>query len=222
MNNVTDRFDIELICVIVNFGLGSKIIKSAKRHGVSGGTITLGKGTVNSRILDFIGLSDIRREIVYLAAEKNTAYEALEELNKEFEFNKPHHGIVFTTSICSVSGTKNIVCGQKADGGDAENMMYHVITIIVDKGKAEEVITAATQAGSKGGTIINARGSGIHETSKLFSMEIEPEKEIVIILSEEDKTEAIVTSVREHLKIDEPGNGIIFIQNANKTYGIHR
>jgi nitrogen regulatory protein PII len=100
--------------------------------------------------------------------------------------------------------------------------MYHLITTIVDKGKAEDVINAATKAGSKGGTIINARGSGIHETSKLFSMDIEPEKEIVIILSEVDKTEEIVSSIRTNLKIDEPGNGIIYIQDVNKTYGIYK
>lgn len=216
------EFDIELICMIVNFGLGSKLLKSAKHHGVSGGTIVLGKGTVNSRILDFIGLSDIRKEIIYMAAKKKTAYEALEELNKEYEFNKPNHGIAFTTSICSIFGTKSIVCDYKKDERGADNIMYHIITIIVDKGKAEDVITAATKAGSKGGTIINARGSGIHETSKLFSMDIEPEKEIVIILSEADKTDGIVSLVRDNLKIDEAGNGIIYVQDANRTYGIYK
>ena len=99
--------------------------------------------------------------------------------------------------------------------------MYHAITTIVDRGKAEDVIDAATKAGSKGGTIINARGSGIHETSKLFSMDIEPEKEIVIILSEVESTENRIFD-KKPLKIDEPGNGIIFIQDVNKTYGIYR
>lgn len=222
MNHETGDFNIELICVIVNFGMGSKIIKSAKHHGVSGGTITLGRGTVNSRILDFIGLSDIRKEVVYLAAEQETAYQALEEMNKEFEFHKPNHGIAFTTSICGFVGTHKFGYQIKTEERGAENIMYHIITVIVDKGKAEEVITAATQAGSKGGTIINARGSGIHETSKLFNMEIEPEKEMVLIVSESDMTEAIVAGVRESLKIDDPGNGIIFVQNANKTYGIRK
>lgn len=213
---------IELICVIVNFGVGSKIIKSAKHHGISGGTITLGRGTVNSRILDYLGLSDVRKEIVYLAAEQKTAYEALEEMNKDFEFHKPHHGIVFTTSICGFAGSKKLISLNHLEERGAENIMYHVINVIVDKGRAEDVITAATQAGSKGGTIINARGAGIHETSKLFNMEIEPEKEMVLIVSEAEITEAIVSAVREKLKIDEPGNGIIFIQNVNKTYGIRK
>ena len=102
------------------------------------------------------------------------------------------------------------------------NTMYHAITVIVEKGNAELVIDAATEAGSKGGTIINARGSGIHETSKLFSMNIEPEKELVLILSEKESTENIISSIREKLKIDEPGNGIIFIQDVNKTYGLYQ
>ena len=63
---------------------------------------------------------------------------------------------------------------------------------------------AATEAGARGGTIINARGSGIHETSKLFAMEIEPEKEIVLIISEVAQAESITSAIREKMKIDEP------------------
>ena len=80
--------EIELICAIVNYGLGSKVIKVARECGVSGGTITLGKGTINSRILDFLGLSDVRKEIVFLVTDESTASVALEELNKKFEFHR--------------------------------------------------------------------------------------------------------------------------------------
>jgi len=220
MNSIPEGLDIKLICVIVNFGSGSKIKKSARHYGVSGGTIALGKGTVQNRIMDFIGISDIRKEIVYMAADRDTAYHALEELNREFEFHKPHHGIAFATSISSIIGTRSIVSVKKENERGADSVMYQLITVIVEKGKGEDVITAATEAGSKGGTIINARGSGIHETSKLFSMDIEPEKEIVIILSKKDVTEAIACSIRDKLELEKPGNGIIFIQDVDKTYGI--
>jgi len=214
--------DIELICIIVNFGLGSKIIKTAKQCGVPGATIALGKGTIDNRVLDYLGLASIRKEIVLMVAEKLTAYQALETISKKFMFNKPNHGIAFTTTINNVLGT-NCLSGKNINGerGATDNM-YQAITVIVDKGKAEDVIDAATKAGSKGGTIINARGSGIHETSKLFSMHIEPEKEIVMILSEIESTEKIVSSIREHLRIDDPGNGIIYIQDVNKTYGVYK
>lgn len=218
----------ELICITVNYGMGSKIIKSAKQHGISGATVMLGKGTVNNKLLCYIGLTDERKEIVYMVAEKEKAYQALAAMDKEFEFKKPNHGIAFTTSVCEVMGKSDTVCefidDERSTERDAfrDNIMYHSITVVVEKGKAEDVIDAATKAGSKGGTIINGRGSGIHETSKLFSMDIEPEKEIVVILSEAEATEAIISSIRTYLKIDDPGNGIIYVQNVNKTYGIYK
>lgn len=220
MNANGEMLNLELVCVIVNDGLGSRVVKSAKQNGFSGGTITYGKGTTNNRLLDYLGLSDIRKEIIYLAADQSKAYQALDKINKEFEFYKPNHGIVFTTSMCSVYGSKNVDCHQLENKRGANKQMYHVITVIVDKGNAEDVVRAAEKAGSKGGTILNGRGSGVHETSKVFAMEIELEKEIVLILSEVDRTEAIVSSIRKDLKIDEPGNGIIFVQDVNKTYGI--
>ncbi len=99
--------------------------------------------------------------------------------------------------------------------------MYQAITVVVEKGKAEDVIDAALKAGSKGGTIINARGSGVHETSRLFAMDIEPEKEMVLILSKSEQTEKIVSSIRTSLKIDEPGMGILYIQHVNEVCGLY-
>lgn len=99
--------------------------------------------------------------------------------------------------------------------------MYNSIFVIVYKGNAELVIEAANKAGSKGGTIINARGAGTHETAKVFAMDIEPEKEIVLILSEVESTQKIVDAINAELKIEEPGNGIVIVQNVSKTYGIY-
>jgi nitrogen regulatory protein PII len=218
----SEIIQVEQICVIVNLGLGSKLLRAAKKHGVPGGTVLMGKGTVSSRILDFLGLSDIRKEIILMVADKKTADQVLEKLDEEFRFEKPNHGIAFTTSICYLAGTRSCKFEVLNERRGVDNNMYHAITVIVDRGKAEYVIDAATRAGSTGGTIIHARGSGIHETSKLFSMDIEPEKEIVLILSERDKTGGIVSSIREELKIDEPGQGILYIQDVNKTYGLHK
>ena len=53
-----------------------------------------------------------------------------------------------------------------------------------------------------------------------FGMTIEPEKEIVIILIEKSKTNDVVTAIREKVDIDEPGKGIVFIIDVNKTSGL--
>lgn len=221
MKNDLEQKEYELIYVIVNFGLGSKVVKYAKENEIFGGTIFLGKGTVNNRILELLELSEIRKEIVIMLAEQTIVAKFLDKFSKKFKLDKPNHGIAFSSSIIDVLGKNQCKCSGKRKDGGVEGTMYNSIYVIVDKGKAENVITAAKKAGARGGTIINARGSGIHETSKLFSMDIEPEKELVLILADINLTDEITYNIKKDLKIDEPGNGIIFVQSVNKTYGIY-
>jgi nitrogen regulatory protein PII len=51
-------------------------------------------------------------------------------------------------------------------------------------------------------------------------MDIEPEKEIVLILSEKKDCEAIVSSISEKMEIEKPGKGIIFVQEVSKVCGL--
>ena len=211
--------NLELITIISNFGKASKIISSAKRHGVTGGTVLLGYGTIHHGLLNMLGLRDIRREILRIVVDESTVDDLMNDLNTEFEFYKPNHGIVYTSSICQVTGASSLSC----DGNNLiqEEPMYQSINVIVDKGKGEDVIDAATSAGSKGGTIINARGSGIHETQKVFGIEIEPEKEIVVIIAKSTEVDNIISTIAKRLELEKPGNGILYVQNLNRTYGIY-
>lgn len=210
-----------LLCTVVNFGVGSKVMSILRRQGVSGGTIFSGKGTVKNFLLEILDLTDIRKEIVLSVTVPSLADRALEVLNKQLAFHKPHHGIAFTITVNSQVGVHPVSPDQAKERRGVIKPMYNAIFVVVDKGKAEEVIEAAKPAGARGATVINARGSGIHETKKLFAMPIEPEKEIVMILSQIELTSAIVSSIREELQIEEPGKGILFVLNVDQTYGLY-
>jgi len=221
MNDKNSVAHFELIYVIVNYGMGSRVLQKAKKNGIPGGTIFLGRGTVDNSLLKFLSLSDQRKEIVLFAVSQQNTSRILEKLNQVFQFEKPNHGIIFTTSIGEIIGSRTSVKEESQNEREVRKSMYQLIVTIVNRGAAADVIDAAEAAGSKGGTVINARGSGIHETSRLFNMEIEPEKEMVLILSKEDVTDLIVSSIQENLEIDKPGKGIIFVQDVNQTYGIY-
>lgn len=212
---------IIFIYVIVNRGNGSKVLHSARKHGLYGGTVFFGHGTIRNPVLDVLALNDIRKEILFLAAEKSTGNKFIEFLNDEFMFYKRSHGIAFTIDVDFVCGSKFLSCGNFKKTGDEEISMYQSVYIIVDRGKGEKVVDAATKAGSKGATIISARGAGVHETNKLFNMDIEPEKEIVLIVLKSEITEQVVASIREDLEMNKPGNGIIFVQNVAQVYGLY-
>ncbi len=100
--------------------------------------------------------------------------------------------------------------------------MHQVILTIVEKGRAEAVIDAAVKAGSHGGSIINARGSGVHETASLFGFSVEPEKELVLILAKDTRVRDIVAQISTDLRLDEPGNGIVFVQDLARVRGLYQ
>jgi len=210
----------ELLAVIVNFGQGSKVLKVAKEQGVKGGTLLMARGTYHKPILKFLELTDVRKEIVWMIIPHEIVNKTMHALDEKFKFDKPNHGILFVVPISSFLGLGDYSLEKIDSSGGNHMTTYNAIFTIVDKGNAEDVVDVATQAGAKGATIINARGSGIHETSKLFNMEVEQEKEIILILAEHSILKDIVSSIREKFNIDEPGKGIIFVQEVHQTMGI--
>jgi nitrogen regulatory protein PII len=212
-----------LSIVVVNSGLGSKVLGEAKKIGVSGGTIFLGRGTVKNHILELLGLEEVKKEIVVMISSNQLEEKLHEVISKKFHLEKPNHGIVLSLPVKKVFGMRESstsVVNTKIGGQGG--MEYEAIFTIVDRGLGEDVVDAANSAGARGATIINARGSGIHETKKFFAMNIEPEKEIVMIVIKKEKSDDVIKNIREKMKIDEPGRGIIFVLDVNKTTGLFR
>lgn len=100
-------------------------------------------------------------------------------------------------------------------------MEFQLIVTIVNKGHCGSVIDSSLAAGAEGGTIISGRGSGIHEKAKIFSFAIEPEKDIVLTLVPSDRTEKVLEAIVKETKLNEPGNGIAFVLDVEKTTGIN-
>ena len=210
----------ELICCIVKIGDASKTLKMARKYGVEDATIFIGRGTVHSRLLDLLGIHEVRREIMLMLVEDKYAAGVVQGLPIDMEIHKPHHGILFSCPISRVVGEKSAT-RTKSKGNEGAKRMHSVIQVVVERGMAEDVIDAANAAGARGGTIINARGAGPHEVQRLFSVEIEPEKEAVLIVTKNENKDAIVESIITRMRIDQPGRGIMFVMDLNEVYGLH-
>lgn len=104
---------------------------------------------------------------------------------------------------------------------DTNDIGHDLIITIVNKGRSCDVIDASKEAGAEGGTILHGRGSGIHDTAKLFGILIEPEKEVVLTLVENTKTDLIVDSISKKLNINKPGKGVLFVLDVKRVAGIH-
>lgn len=210
----------ELICFIVNDAQGIRALKIARKNGADDGIIFLGKGTVKSRLLDFLDLNDIQKEILIILGEREMSFKVMECVSKEMAFHKQNHGIAFSVPLIDLIGKKNREYNIIENMKEGENM-HNAIFVVVDRGIAEEVVSAAQSVGARGGTIINSRESDLDNKDMVFHMPIEPEKEIVLILAEKTITDNITNAIRKKLNLDEPGNGVLFVVGASKTYGLY-
>lgn len=213
--------DIQVMLAIVNFGVGSKVLKIGQEAGLSGGTVFLGTGTTKQTLLQFLELNEVRKELVVMGGTREVVSDGLKLLEDRLHLSKPGKGIALSMPVAGIFGNGQDYENQFTDKGE-QRPMYNLIYVIVDLGKSDDVLEAAKKAGSTGGTVINARGSGIHnQASKVFNMEIEPQKEIVMIISNSQKAKSITDSIREELNIDEPGHGVIFTMNVSEAHGLY-
>jgi len=203
--------------IIVNQGMGSKILSYAKTLGLKAGTILFATGTINNSLLKLLNFNENKKDVVLIAEMLVDEHSKLKEIAKEFEFERPNYGVGF--NICINQLIQKEMCYSE---GDEKMGKYELIYVIVNKGFGEDVVDAAQKAGSSGATIINARGSSVHETSKIFSIEIEPEKEIVLMIVQSDMKDKICQAIIKDTHITEPGKGVLFTQSINEVYGLYQ
>lgn len=209
---------LEMLVVIVEHNKASKVLHLADEKGVTASVAMLGRGTASRTIFDYLGLNDKKKAVLMLFGKTEEIMDLADYLVEKLEMDKPNHGIAYIESAFNVFGTEDNANGsENIKRGET---MYNAIYTIVEKGNADCVIEAAEKAGSRGGTVMHARGSGSEEARKVFNMLIEPEKEIVLIISEEAKTKDIVESIRKETGIEEEGKGIIFVTRVEQTYGL--
>ncbi len=97
---------------------------------------------------------------------------------------------------------------------------FELIVSIVNRGFTSTVMDAARSVGAKGGTIINAKGSGTHESEKMFGLTVTPEKEMVYIIAPKVQRNDIMKAIIEKAGLNSLGMGICFSMPIDDVMGV--
>lgn len=92
-----------------------------------------------------------------------------------------------------------------------------LITCIVQRGLADQIVKAAVESGAQGATVYFARGSGIRERLGLLGVAVEVEKEVINIVVSSDDADRIFESMYLAGKLDTPGMGFIYMTPLEKA-----
>ncbi|KMP11957.1 nitrogen regulatory protein P-II [Candidatus Nitromaritima sp. SCGC AAA799-C22] len=92
-----------------------------------------------------------------------------------------------------------------------------LITCIVQRGLAEDIIAAAREVGAQGATVNFARGMGIRERLGVLGVSVEVEKEIINIVVSDEQVERVFEKIYLAGNLDTPGMGIMYITPLEKA-----
>ena len=99
-------------------------------------------------------------------------------------------------------------------------MELEAIVCIVERGRANDVVHKAVEAGAGGATIFFGRGSGETTFSFFNSLKVESAKEVIIIIVTLEKKAAVVAAMVEAARVEENGRGVLFTVPVNEIRGI--
>ena len=203
-----------LIMCIVPHDRGEKLTKAAVEAGCGGGTVLMGRGLAKSNFAAILGTGEATKDLFYTVVEIEKKHSIINAILEATKNENSGFGELFTLDV------DNLMKAGKLDGGEnmseenktaAERIQSRdMITVIVNKGYADDVMFAARKAGASGGTVINARGTAREDDEKFFGVHIVPEKDMLIIVVESEKKPDVLKAIGELKCLKEPGMGIAF------------
>lgn len=208
-----------LFFTVVSRGKANAVLRKAHEYGASGGTIFLAEGTIQSSLLEKMGLDEAHKEILMISVTDELGDKLHEKLSNDFMFFKRNKGIAFSIPFKRwQSQAPDKRPGSSAVTIDEDSAHFCIVTI-VDRGRAKDCIKAARSAGARGATLIRGHGAGV-PADFYFPLVIEPKKDIVMIITTKDKAIAVRDRIFSELKLEKIGKGIVFILPVTKTSGI--
>lgn len=211
--------NLSLFIAIVGQGQSHKVMDYCRENlGTTGGTFLYVEELLQKSFLKWLHIETVRKELLFALIPTDREDEYVEKIKERFHLSYDKNGYGFIADIDYAMGIKSE--NQFEQKGD-ESVDIKALFVIVDKGNADEVCEMANKKGAKGATIIHGRGTGSHIAHPLFDMVIEPEKEIIMFLLQEDKVEQISKDISERFEFNKPGTGILFVMDVKKTVGIY-
>jgi hypothetical protein len=228
-----------LLITVCDRARGKKVMGFCKGRNASFNLMSLGKGTASSKMLDYLGLGQTEKIVLWSVMPTPEARDVLAKFDEALELKRPGRGIAFTLPLNGACANKvvktvpDVEIGEEIEehmthqthrgGGEDEvvhSFEHSLIIAVTNRGYNQDVMEAARTAKATGGTIIHARGFALSGVEKFFGVSIHPEKEIIMILAANDRKRDIMRAISEKAGIETPAGAITFSLPVSAVEGL--
>lgn len=188
--------------------------------------VTLGKGTASSEVLDYLGLEESDKIVLFTAVTGEVWKQVKKGMETKLNIDVPGTGISFIVPVSSMGGRKTLqflLAGQefeKEEEAVLKETEYELIIVVSNFGYTNMVMDAAREAGAGGGTVIHAKGTGMEKAEKFLGVSLAAEKEIIFIVARTEKKTEIMKAVMENAGLESKAKSIVFSLPVADTAGL--
>ena len=225
-----DRTPLKLLVTIVDRDKGAAAVNIYRSHGLHFDYLCMGLGTANSKILDYFGLSETEKDVVLTLVPAPKTQAVIRELDRRFHLSHPGRGILFTIPLSGASAHIHaVLCKPEnlpQDGETKEETQmdtaipYDLILVIVNKDSTDTVMDAARAEGARGGTVLHARRVGYEDRENLLGFSLQPEKEVVAILTPRAQKHDLMVAISKAAGLSTPSRGLLFSLPVSDMIGL--
>lgn len=187
-------------------------------------------GTAPSEMIDILGLGNPDKSILISTLPKPFADEMLKKMKQGLKLGSVNSGIAFTLPL---SGVNNLILRLLEELNRNENetkerkdetvmgeTKYSLIAAVINQGYSEEVMDVAREAGAGGGTVVHSRRIGNKEAMGFWGMSIQEEKEMLFIVTDNDRKLRIMQAIGEKCGMHSKAKGIVLSLPIDTVIGL--
>ncbi|MDR0381627.1 MAG: hypothetical protein LBH86_06530 [Oscillospiraceae bacterium] len=227
------RQGVKLLAVVVDRDREKHVTELFRKMHIHTGTAILARGSANSEILDFLGLGSADKTMLMSLAPAAKVNFALHTLFEKLKLSHPGKGIAFTLPLSGIGEALNhvleeevreLMCGEVEQEMEKEHgeIKHSLVIAVVNEGFSEDVMEAAREAGATGGTVVLARRVALDEEAvTIFGVEVDVEKEVVIILAAKETKRSIMQAISRKCGLRTEARGAVFSLPVDTVIGLN-
>lgn len=215
-----------LTTTIVDRKNGVKYEKLYKESGIDVTFTALGAGTARGDVLDYLGLESTEKTVIFSVQEEDGWFALKKDLRRKMKIDAPGGGIAFTIPLSSIGGKSTLRFllakeeYQKEEESSLKDTTHDLIIVIANRGYIDLVMDAAREAGAYGGTVIQAKGTGMASAEKFMGVSLAAEKEMIFIVTKTEQKNSIMKAVMQQVGVESKAQAIVFSLPVTDTAGL--
>ena len=219
--------DLFLLITIVRRKDDKEYESFYRAHNVGVVYNTLCNGTAHEKTLDLLGIDRTEKSMLFSMVTRDTLNKLKRDLAYEMKIDLPDRGVAVAVPLSGVGGARTLehftsgqIVSEEHFAEEKEmEIKQELIVAIYQRGYTDVVMDAAREAGARGGTTINAKGT-VAGMEKFFGITLAEEKEMVFIVSATEQKKEIMKAIMQKAGVDTKAHAIVFSLPVTDTAGL--